>query len=330
MMPPLIARELQDAISRRGGPISFAEFMQVALYHPLEGYYRQAKARVGFGGTTDFFTASSTGAVFGQLVLDACARLLGPEEPSDYHFVEIGAEPGGGILPPETPFRSSVTLRPGDPLVIPDPAVVFSNELFDAQPFHRLVFQAGQWREIGVTWSGECPVEALLPDLSEPVQRMKGRLPQDASEGYHLDLPLAAVDLLTDILSAAPWRGLLILFDYGKSWRELTEAVPQGTARAYRQHRQSNDLLAHPGQQDLTCHVCWDWLEEALREQRFSSVSLQSQESFFVTHSIEAIERIVSHRPGQLDCRRQDLHQLLHPSNMGQKFQVLHGRRTAI
>lgn len=327
-MSPLMAQAIQTALARRGGPISFAEFMQMALYHPTEGYYRRDQKRVGFGGTTDFFTASSTGGIFGELVVNAAARLLGSAALESHHFVEIGAEPGGGVLPPENPFLSNLNLRAGDPLTIPDPAVVFSNELFDAQPFHRLVFQDGQWREIGVAGGEEGLVESILAEFSAPVERIKHRLPPDSNEGYHIDLPLAAVDLLNGILSATPWRGLLILFDYGKSWRELIEAVPQGTARAYRHHRQSNHLLADPGEQDLTCHVCWDWLQEALQEQGFSQVSLQSQESFFMNHSVEAIERIISHRPGQFDPRRQNLHQLLHPGNMGQKFQVLHGQRT--
>src|SRR5690606_17605683 len=111
---------------------------------------------------TDFFTATATGDVFAELVVEAATQLLGSRDRSEFHFVEIGAEPSGGILPDDHPFRSERLFRRGESLNIPDPAIVFSNELFDAQPFHRLVYQQGTWREIGVDWKEKC-VEAVLP-----------------------------------------------------------------------------------------------------------------------------------------------------------------------
>src|SRR4051812_24917505 len=79
--------------------MTFAEFMELALYHPEVGYYRQAKQRVGYARGTDFFTASTSGTVFGALVASACATLLGGKEPArDFTFVEIGAENNNGVL----------------------------------------------------------------------------------------------------------------------------------------------------------------------------------------------------------------------------------------
>jgi hypothetical protein len=66
-----------------------------------------------------------------------------------------------------------------------------------------------------------------------------------------LIVPLAAA-ALAEQLSAPGWSGLFVACDYGKSWRELIEAAPNGTARAYYRHAQSNELLARPGEQDLT------------------------------------------------------------------------------
>ena len=48
------------------GPISFARFMELALYHPEHGYYAGGRARIGRGG--DFFTNVSVGPLFGQLL----------------------------------------------------------------------------------------------------------------------------------------------------------------------------------------------------------------------------------------------------------------------
>lgn len=319
----ILVDALQAALTNAGGVVSFSEYMKLVLYHPEGGYYHRAKERVGFGPSTDFFTATSTGDVFAELIVEASVKLLGEANPADFHFVEIGAEPAGGVLPENHPFNEALLLRRGDPLNIPPRSIVFSNELFDAQPFHRLVFQHGTWREIGVAWR-DGPVETLLPALSPAVQAVADHLPKVAPEDYHLDLPLAAGVLLDEIATTTSWTGLLLIFDYGKSWRELIEATPQGTARAYQRHRQSNALLANPGEQDLTCHVCWDWLEDILRARHFKQVTLQSQESFFIRQAAAAIEKIICARPETFDPRRQRLQQLLHPANMGQKFQVLH------
>src|ERR1700685_2122695 len=80
------------ARARGRGAISFAQFMDVALYDPAAGYYRKHGPRSGHGEGTDFETATSS-PLFGRLVVGACLRLLGKANPGDFEFVEIGAEP---------------------------------------------------------------------------------------------------------------------------------------------------------------------------------------------------------------------------------------------
>src|SRR5690606_41584483 len=109
-----VEQEIRAAIAAAGGAIPFADFMRIALYHPEHGYYTQPRPRVGFGGSTDFFTATSTGQVFGELVVEAARRLLEPDDPADFSFVEIGAEPGVSVLPSNHPFRDSAVLRLGE------------------------------------------------------------------------------------------------------------------------------------------------------------------------------------------------------------------------
>ncbi len=321
---PVVA-EIRRAIENANGPIPFADFMRIALYHPESGYYRQSRPRVGFGGQTDFFTSTSVGEVFRELVIDACATLLHPNSLADYHFLEIGAEPSGGILTANHPFASASTCPVGRVPQIPAQTILFSNELFDAQPFHRLVFHQNRWHETGVAYENNF-TETLLPDLSPPVQKHRELLPESAPEGYRIDLPLAAADLAAQ-LASPDWNGLFLAFDYGKSWRDLTEETPQGTARAYFRHQQLNDLLARPGNQDLTCHICWDWLIDALQKNGFRQIELQSQEAFFVTKATRAIEKIITARPAQFDPRRQSVQQLIYPGHMGQKFQTLTAHR---
>ena len=315
------------AVASGGAPVDFARFMELALYHPEAGYYRRHRPRVGLEPGTDFHTATSLGPVFGELVVAAALRLLGPEDPQGLTFVELGAEPGGSVLAGVAhPFGAVRTLRLGDDLQATGRCIVFSNELFDAQPFHRLRRSGGRWRETGVVATGATLAEVDLPDFSPAVQAFAGRLPDAAPEGYRLDLPLAAAALCAQ-LAAGTWTGLFLAFDYGKSWAEMAGELPAGTARAYRQHRQVADLLAHPGEQDLTCHLCWDWLADALATAGFETPVLESQEAFFLHHAATTAERIATAAPRGPDPRRSRLQHLLHPALLGQRFQVLWARR---
>jgi len=334
MFPPTANDAAADArfvaafrAATAGVPASFAQFMTLALYHPELGYYRRPQPRVGLAPGADFYTASSTGPVFGELVAAAAIRLLAPDSPQGYAFVELGAEPGSSVLAGVShPFRKVETLRLGDELAQRGDCVVFSNELFDAQPFHRVAFRDGAWRECGVAIVDDHLAEVELPAPTPPVAALRERLPLSAPDGYRLDLPLAAAELCAKI-AQSPWRGVFLAFDYGKTWSALAADTPAGTARAYRSHRQERDLLAAPGRQDLTCHICWDWLESALTAAGFRDIGLESQEAFLIRHAGTAAASIVeSAKPGP-DPRRSRLHELLHPALLGQRFQVLHARR---
>ncbi len=334
MFPPTASDAAEDArflaVFREetgGRPASFAEFMALALYHPELGYYRRARPRVGLAPEADFYTATSTGEVFGELVAAAAARLLAPAPADGFEFTELGAEPGRGVLDGVShPFSGFTARRLGESLALDGRRVVFANELFDAQPFHRLIRHAGRWCELGVCTEGDRLVETALPALSPPMASFHGRLPSDAPEGYRLDLPLAAAALCAEIVRG-PWTGAFLAFDYGKPWLTLAADTPAGTARAYRAHRQQRDLFACPGRQDLTCHICWDWLEEELAAAGFREIRVESQESFLLRHAGEVAARIATASGGALDPRRSRLHELLHPGLLGQRFQVLHALR---
>jgi SAM-dependent MidA family methyltransferase len=303
------------------GAMSFARFMELALYHPQVGYYRRQQPRVGYGAGTDFFTASTSGPIFGELVAAACVKLLEGRNPRDYTFVEIGAEPESSVMAGVAhPFGAVHILHIGEPIEAAGRCVVFSNELFDAQPFHRFVFRRGAWRELGVTLQNGKLVEIELAELTAAAP--SATMP----EGYIFDAPLAAASL-AERIAGRKWTGLFVACDYGKGLRELMESCPAGTARAYHRHAQFNDLLARPGQQDITCHICWDWLGDALSRHGFTTPTLESQEAFFIHHAAEVIAATSAAEAARFSQKKLALMQLLHPSHLGQKFQVLHARR---
>jgi len=316
---------LLDALKDRADPVGFIrfdDFMEIALYHPEAGYYTSARSRVGLNDQADFFTASSLGPVFGELVVAACGHLLGGQDPAAFKFIEVGAELGRSVLDGVAhPFAQVIPVAVNQKAHLSGPCVVFSNELFDAQPCRRFVGRDDKWQEVGVEISEDGLRESTRLPVDPPAQ-----LPSVAPAGYHLDLPLQAQDLAAK-LAAQPWHGLFLAFDYGKSWRELAEATPQGTVRAYRQHQQSNELLAHIGEQDLTCHVCWDWLASVLENHGFQAAPIISQEAFFVKNTAQTLARIMQEEASSISARKSGLLQLIHPSSLGQKFQVLSATR---
>lgn len=296
--------------------------MHLALYDDEVGYYRRERKRVGYGRDTDFYTSSSPGDVFGELIAAATTRLLGPQRAAKATFVEIGAEDDGGILAGvKHGFADHKIIRVGEPLEVSGLCVVFSNELFDAQPFRRFIYRQAQWREIGVKLAGGSLREIELP-LDEP----PSFLPTAAPEAYVFDAPLESVTLL-DTLCAQSWEGMFLACDYGKSYDELANHTPQGTARAYFRHTQSNDLLARPGEQDLTCHICWDWLSQTLLNHGFPAPNLESQEAFLIHHAGDLLREISEAEAPRTSKRKQALVQLIHPTYLGQKFQILHAIR---
>jgi SAM-dependent MidA family methyltransferase len=303
------------------GRLRFDAFMHLALYDAEVGYYQRAQARVGRIPDRDFYTATSSGPLFGELITAAALDLLGGHPPGDFSFVEVGTEPAGGVLRGlESPFAQARELRLGEPLVMAGPTILFANELFDAQPFRRYLRTAAGWTESYVTASAGRLDEHYLP-VEDPAG-----LPDHLPPNYQLDLSDAARDLARQ-LTAGTWPGLCLFFDYGRSREELFTHFPQGTARAYRRHQLSSNLLAHPGDQDLTCHVCWDDIGDTLAQAGFIVSPVQSQEAFLVHHAGSRLAEILAREGGRFSPVKQAVMQLIHPGNLGQKFQVMVARR---
>ena len=306
----------------RGGVVSFARLVEAALYAPGLGYYVAERARVGKGAGTDFTTAAALGPMFGELIAGAAQSLVG--DLKTYALVEVGAEPGqthyAGVA---SRFAELRTFRFGAEPAFPARSVLVANELLDAQPFHRFVFQGGIWRELGVRVDGADLTVESLADFSTPAAaEFAAGLPA-AEEGWIVDAPLAAEEFLRKLFSGE-WGGAVILLDYGKTIAQCLESSPAGTARAYRSHQLSGAILENLGSQDLTCHVLWDRLEPVLASAGFRNVRLDRQEAFFVKYAAAEMERIASSGDPEATGR---LRALTHPAHFGAKFQVLHAIR---
>jgi len=326
--PPRPDPRLFELLASQASPSGYIElprYIEASLYHPTLGYYRKALQRVGRNSASDFYTASSLRDAFAGIVLEAAVSLLDQAalDPAETIWVEIGAEPGAALLSKrQAPFRETRAIGPGDQAALPEKALVFSNEVFDAQPFRKIRRAASGWTELGLRLEEGHLQWSPRSRLSEEARAWVDKIDRDCPIGYTIDLPTGAEALGRQIL-AQSWQGAFLAFDYGKSWQALLRDSPQGSARAYFRHRQLSDILAAPGQTDITHHICWDPLEAQLQEHAFSNISLQSQEAFILRRAPRFLAEAFSPRRDALDPLRSQLKELAHPAHMGQRFQAL-------
>lgn len=258
------------------GPIRFSEFMEAALYHPEHGYYTRRDApRDPFGKEGDFFTASQLQPVFGRLVhalLSAHRAQLGDAE--GYRAVEWGA--GRGEMAPYLADLGYCAVEALSPPPEPFRGAIFSNELFDALPVDVARVEEGAAHMMRVAASGDSFVwqagEELDGEWREYALTLAARFEHVPS--VLIELPIGIRPMLERMASSMA-EGAIIAIDYGYTEREIIR-FPQGTLMSYRRHRAIDDVLARPGEQDITAHVPFTYLEQAATTVGLSASRLEN------------------------------------------------------
>ena len=122
-------------------------------------------------------------------------------------------------------------------------------------------------------------------------------------------------------------RGFVVTIDYGDEAERLYgPGRPRGTCAAYRAHRISGDLLADPGDQDLTAHVNFTALRRAGERLGLDAAPLLKQRDFlFAAGLMEEVARLEAGLPEvERMAAMQALAPLLLPDGgMGDAFKVL-------
>ncbi len=339
----LIAAEIAAA-----GPLTFARFMEIALYHPELGYYASGRAKIGRGG--DFFTNVSVGPVFGRVLAAQFAEMwLRLERPSAFSIVEQGANDGTlaadilNSLPPEIPAtcaiveplpaaretqRKTLAAHAGKirwfenlDALPPFDGVHFSNELADALPFHLVRSTGDGWQELHVALEcGALAFQALPPSaaIAAEISQIPAR-----EAGCVTELRPAANTWLESV-SRKLRAGYILLADYGYSRSQLyAPHRREGTFSCYRGHRRDADPLSDPGEKDITAHVDFTAIAEAATQAGLHFEGFTDQHHFLVGAS-QALLRSLAGPP---DAAKQKslraLQTLLHPETMGTQFHYL-------
>ncbi len=264
-------RLLRDEILSQG-PVPFRRFMEIALYHPEFGYYRRRRDPFGAGG--DYYTASQLQPVYGELVAERIRQLhrhLG--SPADFCIVELG--PGRGEMAAAfSGFRYYPVEAAGGEWPESFAGVVFCNEFFDALPVEVAVRRGGGFRNMLVGFEQERFVWVEGPPVSTEQAEYLGRYAAAAEEGAWVEINLEALRWVRRIASRLRC-GFVFAVDYGYTAKEIIR-YPRGTLMSYRRHVACEDVLADPGEQDITAHICFTALEDCARECGFQTLRFES------------------------------------------------------
>ncbi len=202
---------------------------------------------------------------------------------------------------------------------------LFSNELLDSFPVHRVVMDRGQVREIYVAWESGGLTE-VTGSLSTPdLQSYVSELEADLEEGQVIEVNLAMREWLKKVARAVA-RGFLLTIDYGDTAERLHfPGRPLGTVRSYRRHRLLDSLYLYPGGQDITAHVNFTDLFRWGEEAGLKKAGYTSQTYFLLNLGI--LDYLNSRQAGRefdpaLFKETMAVKKLIMPEGMGSVFKV--------
>lgn len=351
-----LAHELRQRI-RKGGPISFAQFMDQALYHPLHGYYSTERTRIGRTG--DFYTSVSVGPLFGEILAGQFVELfvlLGA--PDGFRLLEQGAE-NGQLARDIFKALSSESGAPDWEYWIVEPSakktaiqkaqigqtttrvrwvsefehvgsftgVIFCNELLDALPCHLIEHDGEKWNEICVDEKSGIFDFVRRPLQDTRLARQVERLPKPALTPYRTEINLAALDWIKSAARVLR-HGYILAIDYGFPSRDLYSPLrTEGTLTGYYQHQRQLDLLQRPGEIDITAHVDFSAAAETACSEGCTVLGFTDQHHFMVgaaERRLLEIERLASHGSTLVDQSfLREYRSLMHPNTMGLSFKYL-------
>ena len=343
----LIHQEIQSC----DGWISFARFMQLALYAEGLGYYAGGSTKLGKEG--DFTTAPEIAPIFGRTLAQFVMRMADAEP---LRILEFGA--GSGKLALDVMTACEAAGRPVAEYLIVELSAqlrdrqqsllkefgcvrwldapptafrgtVLCNEVLDAMPVSLLIKKEGRWLERGVGWQGSsfCFIEREVEH--DVAQDIAHQIP-DANtlqDGYVTEVhPVQQgfIRSLSEILIAGG-RGSAVLLDYGFPAREYYLASrTSGTLMCHYRHHAHGDPFFMLGLQDITAHVDFTAMALAAVEAGAQVLAYMNQAAFLIAAGLPELMQTLSPEDTQQWLPTANVvQQLTSPAEMGELFKVL-------
>ena len=338
-----------EAVASADHWLSYARYMELALYAPGVGYYSSDRRK--FGGAGDFVTASGISNLFGATLARQVVEICELAKP---HVLEFGAGTGALAadilnasdtaietysileLSPALRLRQQATLAERAPLhanrvrwldALPArfSGCIIANEVLDAMPVHLLHWAMDGLLERGVTLRGNELVLADRPALGELAlagQALAAKF--GLAAGYVSEVNLAArawTRSLADFLET----GAALLIDYGFPAPEYYHAQrSSGTLMCHYRHQAIDNPLFQPGAADITAHVDFSAIAAAGTESGLDLLGYTSQANFLINCGITDLLAAIpaSDSAAYLPLTNQ-ANRLLSPAEMGELFKVI-------
>lgn len=352
------SRRLIDRITKvigDTGPVSFADYMQMALYEPGLGYYSGGSRKFGVAG--DFVTAPEISPVFSHCLgrqirqilsgLDtACILEAGPGSgvmacdllewlqdkdclPEQYYLLEVSGDLRQRQqqlvrerVPQFLDRLHWLEQLPGESFN----GIILANEVLDALPVRRVINEQGQWMELCVGRERDqfCWV-TQSPDM-ELQRTIDTCLPSapDLPDGYATEINLSLapwLQAMADLLES----GLLLLIDYGYGRREYYHPQrARGTLLCHYRHRVHSDPFLYPGLQDITASVDFTAVAEAAVAAGLEVRGYTTQAHFLMNTGLEDFmqQSQLMKTTDRLELNA-GVRRLMMPGEMGERFKVI-------
>ncbi|UOF89128.1 SAM-dependent methyltransferase [Fodinisporobacter ferrooxydans] len=352
---------LADLIAKTGA-IPFSKWMELALYHPEFGYYT-SKENI-FGTRGDFYTAPGVHSVFAETLAEYvwnCWQETNDQAP--LRIIEMGAGNGKlaqGIIRHLTDtyqlstsqfayvivehsqvlarmqqqtlesWQSYVTWAHTFSEIPPCDSVVLTNEVLDAFPVDIVRKMNDGWMQKWIDWdpspSAFREVWRELQDMQalEYMETMQAAVNEEKQETFPYEWNRGMPKFVHDV-DRVVRSGLVITIDYGGDAEELYGLHhPLGTVRSFFHHQVSNDVLANPGQRDITADVDFSCLERLAQAHGWIRERYETQGRFLVHAGILNRLQDTFRQPYDDAARKRNMaiKHLILPGGMGDAFRV--------
>lgn len=338
-------------LEKQGCLITYAEFIELALYHPKFGYYMKKGDKIGRAG--DFITTSNFADIYGSLMARWFSRLV-KEHNLPPSICEIGAGNGrfaksfidewnknehfpiNYFILEASPYHKELQQ---ENIVFNEhvkqissldeiksfQGLFFSNELFDALPVHIVQNKAGVLEEIMIGLEGDEFIEIPVPLTNTTVRDYLVEHKIDIKDGHRVEVCLDMAKLVNAI-SETMDRGIVVTVDYGYTDEEWQEpARREGSLRGYYKHKMLNNVLSHPGEMDITSHVRFDTLVKLGEKAGLENIAMVRQDEFFLGIGIlEMLAENYDPNPfSEMGKRNRAIRNLVLPGGISSFFHVV-------
>jgi SAM-dependent MidA family methyltransferase len=357
-----LARLIQQEIQAQNGQISFAKYMEMALYAPGLGYYAAGKNKLGSKG--DFITAPEISSLFGATIVQTLLPIIEHLQHLSLpvKILEFGAGTGAlaeailtelqsqhisvdsySILDLSADLieRQQSRLAQAFPMVnwinqLPKnfTGIILANEVLDAMPIELITYQDQQWLFKDVTLTTESSEDASEDTIGfrhclgkEVPQAILPECLREQSfeNGYTTEININAkawINSISEILG----MGMVLTIDYGFPEHEYYHSQRnQGTVMGHYAHHAVQDPFFYPGLCDLTAHVDWTCIANTGINAGLSLLGFTSQASYLLDAGIGSLlmEKVDPSNSVEFMPHSNAIQKLLSEAEMGELFKVM-------